>query len=87
MVLLGRNIKLGEDGKYNLYVCGWLESSPKGHNEWSNSIVFHAVSNYSYGPFVVKDTIGKGLEYKIVVLINPLEKQPSMLHGKVTPLK
>jgi hypothetical protein len=56
----GGNIKQGEDGKYNLYVCGWLESSPKGHNEWPNSIVFHAVSEYSYGPFVVKDTIGKG---------------------------
>ena len=56
----GGNIRQGEDGKYNLFVCGWLESSPKGHNEWPNSIVFHAVSDHSYGPFVVKDTIGKG---------------------------
>lgn len=56
----GGNIKQGEDGKYNLFVCGWLESSPKGHNEWPNSIVFHAVSNHSFSPFVVKDTIGKG---------------------------
>jgi len=56
----GGNIKLGEDGKYHLYVCGWLESSPKGHNEWPNSIVFNAVSDNSFGPFVVKDTIGKG---------------------------
>jgi len=56
----GGNIKLGEDGKYHFYVCGWLESSPKGHNEWPNSIVFHAVSDNSIGPFVVKDTIGKG---------------------------
>jgi hypothetical protein len=56
----GGNIKLGEDGKYHFYVCGWLESSPKGHNEWPNSTVFHAVSDNSIGPFVVKDTIGKG---------------------------
>ena len=56
----GGNIKLGEDGKYHLYVCGWLESSPKGHNEWPNSTVFNAVSDNSFGPFVVKDTIGKG---------------------------
>lgn len=56
----GGNIKLGKDGKYHLYVCGWPESSPKGHNEWPNSTVFHAVCNNSIGPFVVKDTIGKG---------------------------
>ncbi|MBV5314581.1 MAG: glycoside hydrolase family protein [Prolixibacteraceae bacterium] len=56
----GGNIKLGEDGKYHFYVCGWLESSPKGHNEWPNSTVFHAVSDNSIGPYVVKDTIGKG---------------------------
>jgi hypothetical protein len=56
----GGNIKLGEDGKYHLYVCGWLESSPKGHATWPNSTVFNAVSNNSFGPFVVQDTIGKG---------------------------
>jgi len=56
----GGNIKLGEDGKYHFYVCGWLESSPKGHNEWPNSIVFHAICDNSFGPFIVKDTIGKG---------------------------
>ena len=57
---LGGNIKLGEDGKYHLYVCGWPESSPKGHNEWPNSTVFNAVCDNSFGPFIVKDTIGKG---------------------------
>jgi hypothetical protein len=56
----GGNILQGNDGKYHLFVCGWLESSPKGHHEWGNSIVFHAVSENSIGPFVVKDTIGKG---------------------------
>ena len=56
----GGNIKLAEDGKYHFYVCGWLESSPRGHATWPQSIVFHAVSDNSFGPFVVKDTIGKG---------------------------
>lgn len=56
----GGNIKQGGDGKYHFFVCGWLESSAKGHNEWPNSTVFHAVSNNSFGPFVVQDTIGKG---------------------------
>lgn len=56
----GGNIKFCEDKKYHLFVCGWRESSPKGHATWPNSIVFNAVSDNSYGPFVVKDTIGKG---------------------------
>jgi hypothetical protein len=56
----GGNIKLGEDGKYHQFVCGWPESSPKGHNTWPNSTVFNAVSDNSFGPYVVKDTIGKG---------------------------
>ena len=30
------------------------------HATWPQSIVFHAVSDNSFGPFVVKDTIGKG---------------------------
>ena len=29
----GGNIKKGNDGKYHLFVCGWLESSTKGHME------------------------------------------------------
>jgi len=56
----GGNIKLGEDGKYHLFVCGWLESSPRGHGTWPGSTVFNAVSDNSFGPFTVKDTIGKG---------------------------
>jgi len=56
----GGNIKEGKDGKFHFYVCGWLESSPKGHNQWGKSIVFHATSNNSFGPFVVQDTIGMG---------------------------
>jgi hypothetical protein len=56
----GGNILKGDDGKYHLFVCGWLESSTKGHAEWTNSIVFHTVSDNSVGPFKVKDNIGKG---------------------------
>ena len=56
----GGNILRGEDGKYHLFVCGWLESSRRGHGEWPNSIVFRAVCDNSIGPYVVKDTIGKG---------------------------
>lgn len=56
----GGNILKGDDGKYHLFVCGWLESSAKGHHEWPNSIVFDAISDNTIGPFIVKDTIGKG---------------------------
>ncbi|WP_316793672.1 glycoside hydrolase family protein [Pedobacter frigoris] len=56
----GGNIIHGQDNLYHLYVCGWLESSAKGHAEWPRSIVYHTVSNNSIGPFVIKDTIGHG---------------------------
>lgn len=56
----GGNILKGEDGKYHLFVCGWLENSPKGHMEWPNSLVFNAVSDYISGPYTLRNTIGKG---------------------------
>ncbi|GAB4107870.1 glycoside hydrolase family protein [Echinicola sediminis] len=56
----GGNMVKGEDGKFHLFVCRWREDSPKGHMEWPNSIVVHAVSDHSMGPFEVKETIGKG---------------------------
>ncbi|MDR0758251.1 MAG: glycoside hydrolase family protein [Tannerella sp.] len=56
----GGNIVRADDGLYNLFVCGWLESSPKGHHEWPNSTVFRAVCDNPVGPFIVKDTIGRG---------------------------
>jgi hypothetical protein len=61
----GGNILQGDDNKYHLFVCGWLESSPKGHHEWPNSIVFNAISNNPTGPCVVKDTIGKGFNPEV----------------------
>ncbi len=56
----GGNIFKGDDGKYHLFACGWLESSPRGHSEWRNSIVFHTVSDRPYGPFVNLGELGKG---------------------------
>ena len=56
----GGNIRKGEDGKYHLMVCGWLEASPKGHMEWRNSWVFNTVSDNLTGPFKPINIIGKG---------------------------
>lgn len=56
----GGNAVLGPDGKYHLFVCRWREDSPRGHHEWSRSIVVHAVAARSTGPYKVKDTIGPG---------------------------
>lgn len=56
----GGNILQSSDGKYHLYVCGWPERSPRGHMFWSNSTVFHAVSDCLHGPFKIQNSIGKG---------------------------
>ena len=56
----GGNIRKGEDGKYHLFACGWLECSPKGHMEWPNSYVFHTISDNLTGPFKPIRIIGKG---------------------------
>ncbi len=56
----GGNIMVGDDGKYHIFVCRWREDSPKGHFEWPNSIVVHAVADKSSGPFKVEGTVGKG---------------------------
>ncbi|MEM9143683.1 MAG: glycoside hydrolase family protein [Bacteroidota bacterium] len=56
----GGNMLKGDDGNYHLFVCRWPEDSQKGHMEWSNSEVVHAISETSFGPFTVKETIGPG---------------------------
>lgn len=56
----GGNIERANDGKYHLMVCGWLESSPKGHATWSKSQVFNAESDSLHGPYIIKDIIGNG---------------------------
>ncbi len=56
----GGNILQTPDGEYHLYVCGWPESSPRGHMFWHNSTVYHAVSDKLHGPYQIKNSIGKG---------------------------
>lgn len=56
----GGNALLGDDGNYHLFVCRWREDSKKGHGEWPNSIVVHAVADDSFGPYKVIETVGKG---------------------------
>lgn len=56
----GGNIVKGDDGRYRMFVCGWLENSPKGHGEWANSLVFDAVSDNLAGPYTVRQLVAKG---------------------------
>lgn len=56
----GGNALKGPDGKYHLFVCRWREDSRKGHMEWPGSLVVHAVSDDSMGPYTVASTVGKG---------------------------
>lgn len=46
--------------RYNLVLCGWFENSPKGHMNWSNSVIFHTVSERLEGPYETSDMIGFG---------------------------
>jgi len=56
----GGNTVRDDDGKYHLFVCGWLENSPRGHMFWGKSTLFHAVADNSFGPYKVADSIGPG---------------------------
>jgi hypothetical protein len=56
----GGNAVLGEDGKYHLYVCRWPENAEKGHFDYHNSVVIHAVADHPMGPYEYQDTIGHG---------------------------
>ncbi|QEC52689.1 glycoside hydrolase family protein [Anseongella ginsenosidimutans] len=56
----GGNALSGTDGKYHLFVCRWREDSPKGHMQWPQSLVVHAVAGNPQGPYQVKETIGPG---------------------------
>lgn len=55
----GGNIKYA-NGQYHLFVCGWPESSEKGHMAWPGSTVYHTISKNINGPYKIIDTIGKG---------------------------
>lgn len=56
----GGNTKLGKDGKYHLFVCRWPENEEKGHMAYHGSIVVHAVSDHSFGPYKVISEVGPG---------------------------
>jgi hypothetical protein len=47
----GANVKKGRDGKYHMVVTRWPEKALKGHWEWPNSTVAHAVSESPTGPY------------------------------------
>jgi hypothetical protein len=64
----GGNAKLDEDGKYHLYVCRWAENSQKGHMQWRDSEVVHAVAENSFGPYKFVDVIGPGHNPEIFLL-------------------
>lgn len=56
----GGNIVRDPEGLYRMFVCGWLENSPRGHAEWGNSLVFDAVSKNLNGPYTPREIIAKG---------------------------
>ena len=47
----GGNIVQGEDGLWHHFVAAWPEGAIKGHMEWGNSWVIHAVGPTMHGPF------------------------------------
>ncbi len=56
----GGNALLGDDGRYHLFVCRWREDSPRGHHQWRDSLVVHAVADQPTGPYEVAATVGPG---------------------------
>ncbi|PWJ57930.1 hypothetical protein CLV98_105110 [Dyadobacter jejuensis] len=45
------------DGQYHMLVTRWPANATKGHWEWPNSTVAHAVAKKPTGPYLVKDTL------------------------------
>lgn len=56
----GGNAVKGDDGAFHLFVCRWAEDSPKGHMQWAESEIVHAVSENPLGPYKVIDVVGPG---------------------------
>ena len=56
----GGNIVQGDDGLWHLFVAAWPEGAKKGHMEWHNSWVIHAVGPSSHGPFWPRQVVGRG---------------------------
>ncbi|MFI3306722.1 MAG: glycoside hydrolase family protein, partial [Rikenellaceae bacterium] len=64
----GGNIAMDESGKYHLFVCGWPESSEKGHFAYPQSKVYHATCDNPVGPFKVVKEMGLGHNPEVVPL-------------------
>ncbi|MFR9564497.1 MAG: glycoside hydrolase family protein [Rikenellaceae bacterium] len=49
-----------EGDQYHLFVCAWLEESPKGHMTWPRSVICHTVSDNPFRGFKNIGIIGFG---------------------------
>ncbi|MCF0197889.1 MAG: hypothetical protein HUK02_01005, partial [Bacteroidaceae bacterium] len=56
----GGNVIRDARGRCHLFVCGWLEDSPRGHMYWGKSTVFHAVADHPEGPYAIVQSLGHG---------------------------
>lgn len=57
----GGNALKGDDGKWHIFVAGWPENSPKGHDTWlTGSRCYHGVSDYPDRGFVWQEELGAG---------------------------
>lgn len=57
----GGNAQKGDDGKYHIFVAGWPEKSPNGHDTWkTGSRCYHGVSDKPDQGFVFKEELGAG---------------------------
>ena len=56
----GGNIVQGDDGLWHHFVAAWPEGAIKGHMEWHDSWVIHAVGPTMHGPFQPRQVVGKG---------------------------
>ena len=76
----------GPDGKEHMFAVRWPENSPKGHMDWPQFQLVHAVADRPTGPFKVKQEIGPG--HNVDVLsgqgrhLRPLRDRPR-LHVEV----
>lgn len=85
----------GPDGKEHMFVCRWLEASPKGHREWPRSQLVRAVADKPTGPFTVVQEIGPGHNAEVyrakdgtyVVYVIGNSYQARTLEGPWTPVK
>lgn len=57
----GGNAIKGDDGKWHIFVAGWPENSPKGHETWlTGSRCYHGISDYPDHGFIWKEELGAG---------------------------